>query len=116
MKMPRLKLLPVAVLSCAFFGCTSTADKAPVVDLSPSLTAEARRDLDRVVREYARVKKGWAEEEYSIKLVRVSSGVVVFSLVHRDDTGSTASVGAGKSIELHIDTAKKVVVQELGYQ
>ena len=116
MKMPRLQLLSVALLSCAFCGCTTTADRAPVVGLPPSLTVEARRDYDRVIREYARVKKGWTEEEYSTKLVRVSSGIVVFSLVHRDDTGANATVGGGKSIELHIDTVKKVVVQELGYQ
>ena len=83
----------------------------PQVGPPPKLSASERKAFEQLLHDVARAKN-WSPEEYSTELVGGYSGIVVFRLAHREDL----TVGVGKSVELHIDRAKKRIVHELGYQ
>ena len=108
---PRTSSISVFLTSLAVAACSHVTEVEPQVGPAPHLSVSEQSAFERVIHDLARAKQ-WSPQEYSIKLVGGYSGIVVFSLAHRDDT----SVGGGKSVELHIDRAKKKVVRELAYQ
>ena len=103
--------ISVVVTLLALTACSHVSDVEPQVGPPPSLTSHEERAFERVIRDFARTKK-WSPEAYSIKLVGGYSGVVVFSVAHRDDT----TAGGGKSLVLHIDRAKQRIIHELASQ
>jgi hypothetical protein len=109
--MAHVSSILVLVTSLALAACGHVSEMELQVGPPPKLASSEQSAFERVIHDFARAKK-WSPEEYSIKLVGAYSGIVVFSLSHRDDT----AVGGGKSVELHIDRTKMKIVRELAYQ
>ena len=69
----------------------------------------------QVAHDYIRETKKWKEDEFRIEVVSEKKDhLVVVDAVHLDDV--RGEKGSNKSVQLHVDTVKKVVVKELGYQ
>ncbi len=82
----------------------------------PKLSVIERSTFDRIVEEYVTRQKKWSVGDYSSALIDAQAGILVFQVTHKDDITSSATPGGGKSMQLHISTATKKVVRELGYQ
>lgn len=68
----------------------------------------------QVARAYIRATKKWRESDFEIEFLRREpNGLVVVDAVHGDDLKQK---GSNKSVQLHIDLMKLLVVKELGYQ
>ena len=71
----------------------------------------------KIARDYISQKKKWHPEEYRFEYLGRNNKDNCYTLyvVHRDDEKLTLPV-AGKSVELHINLDKKIVMRELHEQ
>lgn len=83
------------------------------IDIRQSLHKLAQE----IARDYISQKKKWHPEEYRFEYLGRNNKDNCYTLyvVHRDDEKLTLPV-AGKSVELHINLDKKIVMRELHEQ
>lgn len=70
----------------------------------------------KVARDYIQQTKKWKFEEFQIEVIaHKDDNIVVVDAIHVEDSRGTEK-GPNKSVQLHVNTANKVVVKELAYQ
>lgn len=75
------------------------------------------KSVQEIAKGYISQKKRWRPEEYRFEYLGINDKDDCYTLyvIHRDDEKITLPV-AGKSVELHINLDKKMVIRELHEQ
>ena len=75
------------------------------------------KSVQEIAKGYISQKKTWRPEEYRFEYLGINDkdGCYTLYVIHRDDEKITLPV-AGKSVELHINLDKKMVIRELHEQ